>query len=757
MLYYYVDIDPVTMLSNNVRHINVVNRFLIDNDTWPPDKLKGFIPLLLIYYQHDQSLRAMMQGNGNIFIEQKSPKLHKHSTSHKFFDGSTKTREIKDILTPLENNHESCLILIEGAPGIGKSVLLKEIAYQWGEKHILQKFRIVLLICLRDHVFQHAKWISDLLRPFYQRDPCEAEIAIVSKYISDNGGKDLVFLFDGLDELPEKLQSESLIADIINRKVLPYCGLVVSSRPHASHCHHHQATLIVSILGFTEVEQKSYIQKALEGQSHKIEEYFKHHLIIADLCRIPFNLVVFLYLYKLGLPLPKNCAELYSTFICVTISRHLAKHKKRLEINNTELANLPEPYNKIIHQLAKLSLEALNSNKLTFSFNEIKTACPDITDIPGAINGFGLLEAVQYFGITGTTMTFNFLHFSIQEYLAAYHLTRLSTQEELKIIKETFWNDVHLNMFSMYIVLTKGQRPSFKHFLSGGNEALPISDKFLSDQLQCFHLYHCFHEAGDTNMCKTIEGSKTLSNKKIDLRHTLLTVTDIQSVAVFLASSFHEKGEELNKKWEELNLSHCFIKDHGIHTLHFYCNDLTIDNLELCNNNLTKRSSTLVSEITVKCKVKTLDINENDTIGEDPQLYSMLTNDSIMLEGLYLYHIKLSSSGAISLFNSLASNTTVKWLSINDNDVTDAACSAITTAMKKNSCLVTLGMYGNPMTGEGIENIVKSLHENNRLELIWLPRRPDFMKRISSLEGSINRKRESRGCQVKIGIGYGRF
>lgn len=755
----YIDIDPVTMLSNNVRHINIANRFRIDNDTWPPDKLKGFIPLLLIYYQHDQSLRTMMQENGNIFIEQTSPQLHKHNTSQKIFDGSKQTREIEEILAPLENSHESCLILIEGAPGIGKSVLLKEIAYQWGEKHILQKFRIVLLICLRDHIFQQAKWISDLLRPFCKCDPCEAEI--VSKYILENGGKDLIFLFDGLDELPEKLQSESLIADIINRKVLPFCGLIISSRPHASLSLHHQATLIVKILGFTEEEQKSYIQKALkEDQSQEIEEYFEHHLTIAGLCYTPFNLVVFLYLYKLGIPLPKNCAELYSMFICVTISRHLAKHKKCLEINNTELTNLPEPYNKIIHQLAKLSLDALSSNKLTFSFNEIKTACPDITTIPGAINGFGLLQAVQYFGITGTAMTFNFLHFSIQEYLAAYHLTRLSTQEELKIIKEIFWNDVHLNMFSMYITLTQGQRPSFKQFLSGGDEALPISDKFLSNQLQCFHLYHCFHEAGDANMCKNIEGSKTFSNKKIDLRHTVLTLNDVQNIAFFLASSFHKKGKEQNKKWEGLNLSHCFIKDHGIHTLHhrlIHCKDLTINNLELCNNSLTKQSSALISEITVKCQVKFLDVNQNDTIGEDPQLYSVLTNDSIMLEGLYLYHIKLSSSGAISLFNSLASNTTVKWLSINDNNVNDDACSAITTAMKKNSCLVTLGMYGNPLTGEGIINIVKSLQENNRLELIWLPRRLNFKERINSLEGSINRKRESRGCQVKIGIGYGKF
>jgi len=46
-------------------------------------------------------------------------------------------------------------------------------------------------------------------------------------------------------------------------------------------------------------------------------------------------------------------------------------------------------------------------------------ACPDVIATPEAINGFGLLQAVQYFGLTGKTMTFNFLHSTIQEYLAA--------------------------------------------------------------------------------------------------------------------------------------------------------------------------------------------------------------------------------------------------------------------------------------------------------------------------------------------------
>ena len=108
---------------------------------------------------------------------------------------------------------------------------------------------------------------------------------------------------------------------------------------------------------------------------------------------------------------------------------------------------------------------ALNNNKLVFTFDEIKVACPDIATIPGAINGFGLLQAVQHIDIYGEKMTFNFLHFTIQEFLAAHHVASLSPSQELKILKEKFWSDIHSNMFATYISLTKGQQPSFKQFI----------------------------------------------------------------------------------------------------------------------------------------------------------------------------------------------------------------------------------------------------------------------------------------------------
>ena len=302
-------------------------------------------------------------------------------------------------------------------------------------------------------------------------------------------------------------------------------------------------------------------------------------------------------------------------------------------------------------------------------------------------------------------------------------------------------------MFSMYVAITKGRRSSFKHFLCGGDKSIAISNKFLNDQLQCILLYRCFHEAGDDDICKTIEQSVKFSNKEIYLSST--TASDVECVTVFLTSSSH-------KEWVWLNLHRCYIQDHGLHILHcglLHCTDITITKLRLSNNGLTSQSSSMISDITVSCHVKVLLIHNNYTIGEDEQLYSILTNPSTMLETLHMNNTALSSRAAIALFTSLKNNIKLKVLYITGNDVTDNASDAITTALQRNNCLVELHMYNNPLTCEAKVNIVNALRGNNTLAVLGLPRCPeDISKKISSLQEAINKKRQSQGCQVKLNI-----
>ena len=208
---------------------------------------------------------------------------------------------------------------------------------------------------------------------------------------------------------------------------------------------------------------------------------------------------------------------------------------------------------------------------MVFTFYEIKRACPDIASIEGAINGFGLLKAVQHFDITGKTITFNFLHFTIQEFLAAHHVANLSPSNELKILKKKFWSDIHFNMFAIYITLTKGQRPSFKQFikptlgqrLNGFLTGTPIANRFYYDQVKSFHLFQCYFEADDKEICRSIENSKIFSSKKIRINSIIdddnmlrLSLHDVECLTIFLSCLSH-------KEWQILDLSYCYIQDYA--------------------------------------------------------------------------------------------------------------------------------------------------------------------------------------------------
>jgi len=65
------------------------------------------------------------------------------------FDSNVIIKEkISDIFLPAEKDLQ--IVLVEGAPGIGKTMLLKEIGYLWATENLLLDKDVVLLLLLRD-------------------------------------------------------------------------------------------------------------------------------------------------------------------------------------------------------------------------------------------------------------------------------------------------------------------------------------------------------------------------------------------------------------------------------------------------------------------------------------------------------------------------------------------------------------------------------------------------------------------------------
>ena len=322
------------MLSKKIREVNIQTRLRVDKEAWPPDPPKTFTPLVLI--QH-QGYRNMEQSTAMAeFVERGHidkivsvtttdtfPRHLNHQPLQEVLDTSKVTKEVAEILATLETSNDPQFILIEGAPGIGKTLLLREISYRWGKYEILQKFKLVLLVSLRDPAVQQISFVDDLFQLFCKRDRRATEIASAcSDYLLASNGKDIVLLFDGYDEYPERLRKDSLITDILERKELPLCSLIVSSRQNASISLRKQATIRVDILGFTEAEREQYIKESMKGQPQKIDkltQYLQDHSTISNLCFVPFNIVVLVTCTSrdfLFLKLPLN----YTTILFALLS-----------------------------------------------------------------------------------------------------------------------------------------------------------------------------------------------------------------------------------------------------------------------------------------------------------------------------------------------------------------------------------------------------------------------------------------------------
>ena len=235
------------------------------------------------------------------------------------------------------------------------------------------------------------------------------------------------------------------------------------------------------------------------------------------------------------------------------------------------------------------------------------------------------------------------------------------------------------------------------------------------------------------------------------VRNIRISASDVECMTIFLTCSSH-------KEWKKLDLWRCYIQDHGVNILHHGLTscDVTITSLKLYDNGLTESSSSAISDITISCRVKKMNVRRNNTVGENERLYSIISDPSSMLEELNMSFIKLSSNAAIKLFTALSEGKKLRVLWIDYNDITDEACNAIITAIKKNSSLVELHMEGNRITGECAELIVKTLQQNNTLQKLKLDYYYDdhVKKRIRLLAEEINKKRESHECQVKLKITF---
>ena len=380
-------------------------RFTCSPDDWPPDQPKHFTTLALIHLRDRSSKQEII---GIATSTTQGIDLNKYHSILSNVRTKTVTKDISEIFQPFESLSENnkVTVLIEGAPGIGKTVLSKEIAYQWATKKLFIHKLLVFLLFLRDPTVQELASPSELVE-YFCKDKNTAKV--LAQYLYETQGKDLVLVLDGYDEINEDVKKKSLITDIIDHKVFPKCFLVITSRPAAALRLHGNVTCRVEILGFTDSDRRDFIKESLKESSEKmqlLQDYLDKNLVISTLCYIPLIMTILLCLFKdpETEELPSTQTELYENFIIHTIVHYFKKGGSDVSIRS--LSDLKNPHKKIIKRLAKLSFKLLSNAKIVFTADDVSLICPKLNIGSKSCAELGLLKETKHISMKKNHINF---------------------------------------------------------------------------------------------------------------------------------------------------------------------------------------------------------------------------------------------------------------------------------------------------------------------------------------------------------------
>jgi len=334
-----------------------------------------------------------------------------------------------------------------------------------------------------------------------------------------------------------------------------------------------------------------------------------------------------------GVELPKTQTEINNQFTLLTITRYLKKKHGYIS-SHSGLQSLPSPYKQHLKRLSQLAFVFLGKDKIVFSDNDVETDCPQCV---GKWQGLGLLKTVKYSNPNDDSCTnsYNFLHFSIQEFLAAYYITLLDDKKQISVLKKCFWDAHYLTTGIIYTGLTKGNSFALQYFLSGNKSILAsklkgtnatIKQKTLCDKIKCLHLFQCFIEAGNDELVQQV--GKYLLDNAIDLSNHALLQNDIYAFSFFLT-------RYANKTWNVLDLSKCHIRDQGLEIVSRVFSNcdrskIEIKAVNLSANFLTSCSVKVIVNVVYSCKVQNLILCDNDINYEifDDILFAISCNDN---------------------------------------------------------------------------------------------------------------------------------
>ena len=635
---------------------------------------------------------------------------------------------------------ERKVILIEGAPGSGKSTLSWDICQRWDAGKLFQEYKAVVLVQIRDPEAQKACEIVELL-PAQDRSMAES----VAAGIVACRGRKILFVIDGWDEGGSSLPETSAIRRLIQPELccqenpLYESSVIVTSRPISSGDLQPLASSRIEIVGFTPAELKQYFSECLEGDCRAVDkllERIQEHPEVEGSCYLPLNAAIIVHLFlSEGQTIPSTQYGIFSAVVLNCILRHLKQRTEEgRQIECLEsICSLPEAIREPFKNVCKLAYHGVVENKITFSQDDLAAV-----GIPTSVPLLGLLQAVKSLVSSGRRVSFNFIHLSIQELLAAFCISQLPSSQQISVFQQLFREPRFHAIFQFYAAITKLQNPGIQSIITrilqkeNLDGAEDLNDEENPDDYipLVVPLLNCLFEAQDLSLCQFVAEQL---NGNLDLHETTLTPLDCLSVGYFLSCVCVTTSGEF-----EVDLSDCSIDEHKCRLLvRCLCRcpapNSTVTgwlHMDLEGNEIGQRGAQYIADVLQNTIiVHTLNLNPN-TIQEYGMKYiieSLLTNCSLVtlvLNGVFLYHdcfLKITKESGPVLCQMLQRNNTLTDLDLTCNrDVSDTGAFFIAEGLKLNTSLQTLVLTQCGFSAEGAKFISGALEINASLKVIDL-------------------------------------
>ena len=472
----------------------------------------------------------------------------------------------------------------------------RKLLNMWSNGTLHQQYDLVLYCPLRNSKIATATTLTDL---FVYKSPKVSEVA---KWFSDKEGKGLLIIFDGWDELSTEHRQFSLVASIICREQLDQCAVIVTSRSYASSSLLDMTTISrhVQVIGFSEDEISTVIIQTLQKDQKLAQKLiaenktdkgrFKQQFTttqsskdsqlavklindlkvrgdVRSLCYVPLvsSMVILVYC-KEGGHLPTTLTQLYYNFILQTIRRRVKRHDANPRTLGS-LSSLPSQLVKPFQEMCQIAYTNLTNTRMTFSSHQL--------------HQLSLSEAVKedYLGLM-TAFTeydeekYQFLHLSIQEFLAAWWIAK--HEEKTEEVFKTHFDDDHFRMCLRFVAgLTHLEHENYQQYF---NKQLNLQCKrnplsvgigssffhqntdieqceysfFIVDDSDTFptFLIQLLYESQNTTLCHVL--AQSINNHELCLR-------GVRSISLFdwLCLSYFMN----NSTWNHLHLWDVHVSD----------------------------------------------------------------------------------------------------------------------------------------------------------------------------------------------------